>query len=103
MKTALVAVTAFLTAALVVLGVLTHSALSADSSKIEQLHSQVGVMQASVNGSHRDLITCGDIQKLSQYIDGIVAPQGDIGQVEFLGPDGAIAGSLPLPPHCINQ
>jgi hypothetical protein len=114
MKFAGIALAAALTAALILVAVFTHSALQSDGHQIAllqqtasrqaaELHQQVGELQGSVNGAHRDLITCGDLQQVEQLIDGLVAPQGDIGPVEFASPTGGVVSSLPLPSHCINN
>jgi hypothetical protein len=44
----------------------------------------------------------GTLQQVEALIDGIVAPQGSIGPVEFSN-GTSVLSSLPLPAHCINQ
>jgi hypothetical protein len=77
--------------------------LRVTQSKLSVAQSQLSAARANINGTHRDLITCGDLQQVETMIDGIVISQGNVGPVEFVSSSGSIASSLPLPLHCINQ
>jgi hypothetical protein len=110
MRIALVSIAAFLCAAILAVGLLTHSAFTRTDQRISHLQQQLtatraelSTVEAGQSGSHRDLVTCGDLQQIETLIDGIVASQGDIGPVEFSSPNGGVVAALPLPSHCINQ
>lgn len=107
MRIALVAVSACLAAALIAVAVFTNSALShqnqqltqrinQDSRQISELQSRMVNVSASVDGTHRDLITCADLEQMSWQLSGADSLGGSI---------TGVAGPSPisLPSHCINH
>lgn len=117
MKIALIAVSACLAAAILTVGLVTRSALTSDGhtinrqgqelsavlGRLRQLQGRLGQLegrlttaQGSINGSHRDLITCADLQNLAFQLSGTDSAGGAI---------TGVAGPAPisLPQHCINQ
>ena len=87
----------------IAIGVTSHHAMAGLENQLRQMQTQLSAVSAQSGGVHRDLVTCADIQQLESYIDGLVAPQGYIGPVEFTSPNGAVVTALPLPAHCVNQ
>jgi hypothetical protein len=56
--------------------------------------AQIRGMIGKASGSHRDLITCGDLQQLGLPVNGTDSYGGQI---------SAYAGPATLPGHCINR
>lgn len=105
MKYAFAAVSACLAAALIAVAVITHGALSRQDQQITQQSKEIGRLQSrmlnvtsSVNGSHRDLITCADLEHLQ--MSGI---SDDGSQVSVGYENGGGTNGVVLPSHCINQ
>lgn len=69
-----------------------------DESHIAQLTREVQSQKASINGSHRDLITCADLFHLQ--MSGISM---DGSQVSVGWDNGGGQNAVTLPGHCINQ
>jgi hypothetical protein len=105
-----VAVAAASLAVAIAVGTVSHgdvssltSQIRAQQTEITQLRGQVADARQQLSGARQDVITCTDLQTVETYIDGLAASQGDIGGAfEFVGPDGSVVTSLPLPSHCIN-
>lgn len=69
-----------------------------DHAQIAQLSREVQSEKASINGSHRDLITCADLFHLQ--MTGISM---DGSQVSVGYDNGGGANAVTLPNHCINN
>ena len=89
-------VTGLLLATVLSLALIGNSILSQNAKDISVLQHHNTVLTARVNGGHRDLITCGDLQT---YIGSL--PQYD-NAGDWLG-GGSTDGMATLPQHCINR
>lgn len=71
---------------------------------IARAETVISAQQAQLSGDHRDLITCGDLQRYSanlQIADGATVYDSLGGSVSIGGISVNAAGWLPA--HCINQ
>jgi hypothetical protein len=92
----LIAATAVLAAAVIALAVILFTDTGRFNADIIRLRQQNARLTAQVSGTHRNLITCGDLQT---YINSL--PQYDSAG-DFVG-GGSTAGMATLPGHCINR
>lgn len=103
---------ACLTVGVIALALAAHSGLSTDNREITQLQQQnattqqvIATLRASVNGSHRDLITCGDLSALINGESTTIGLNSLLGDISTAAGDSGLESgeTLPLPAHCINQ
>jgi hypothetical protein len=69
-----------------------------NQSSVVQMKRQIAGLQASVNGQHRNLLTCGD---LNAALNGKQGPFGEPLN-SYLSQMGT-GISIVLPPHCLNN
>jgi hypothetical protein len=74
---------------------------SRDRVAIARAQSLLSAAQARLGGSHRDLITCGDLDAL---LNGFTTANAG----NYVGLNQFLAGNspgytVPLPQHCLNQ
>jgi hypothetical protein len=84
-------------------GIIERSNVTSKSHQITRLQGQqkrltreIAAIQPKLNGEHRNVITCGDMQT---YINSL--PQYDSAG-DWIG-GGSTLGMATLPPHCINR
>jgi len=73
-----------------------NATLHRQQSEITQLEASIARISDSVNGNHRDLVTCTDLQQLSWNVN--VSDQYDDSMSGYAG-----LGPITLPSHCINH
>jgi hypothetical protein len=112
---ATIAVSIAAAAVALVLGVYATITATTDHHQISDLRGQlvqahtvlaraervISAQQAKLNGGHRDLITCTDLNELINGYTG-PNPNGYIGLNQYLTANGG-GLTLPLPAHCYNQ